>query len=72
LLSNPVAASSEAGDQADQEVPLVLPPVNKERININRKNWRQVEGMIPGRRQTVEELESEIKKLQDRQEKFQA
>ena len=51
---------------------MVLPPVNKERININRKNGRQVEGMIPGRRQTVEDLELEIKKLQDRQEKFQA
>jgi len=28
--------------------------------------------MIPGRRQTAEEIELEIKKLQDRQEKFQA
>ena len=59
ILSNPVEGGA-AGD--DQEVPTVLPPV-KERITITRKNWRQVEGMIPGRRQTVEELELEIKKL---------
>jgi len=65
-------ATEASGEQGDQELPMVLPPVNKERININKKNWRQVEGMIPGRRQTVEDIETEIKKLQDRQEKFQA
>ena len=41
-ISNPVVASNgePVESQGDQEVPMVLPPVNKERINITRRNWR--------------------------------
>jgi len=41
-ISNPVLGSNgePVENQGDQEVPMVLPPVNKERINITRNNWR--------------------------------
>jgi hypothetical protein len=41
-ISNPVLGSNgePVENQGDQEVPMVLPPVNKERINITRRNWR--------------------------------
>ena len=42
IISNPVLGSNgePVESQGDQEVPMVLPPVNKERINITRRNWR--------------------------------
>jgi hypothetical protein len=40
--------------------------IQEKEFYLNKRNWRQVEGLVPNRRPKADEIERELKRMQDR------